>query len=227
MGLNFKGWKKNWSLMSAFFSADEISIITEKLKHLSADNVVFCSFENRFARSGGLATVITNILPSLKETNNIPTVILITPFYPHIMDRNKLRSSGIRFNVPFAGSSVQAKLYEHTWTYKDPVRGKIKEYYIEAKGFFNARNRLKDPYIYNETNKEQNNNTLLNNALFYCKAVPFAMKALGVTENIVFHLHKWQTAFISLTSKEAILNRTLSSSATVQTMHNSYDSTVE
>jgi len=227
MGLNFKGWKKNWSLMSTFFSADEISIITNKLKHLKTDNVVFCSFENRFARSGGLATVITNILPSLKESNNIPKVILITPFYPHIMDRKKLRSTGIKFNVPFAGKSVRAKLYEYTWTYKDPVRGKIREYYIEAKDFFNARNKLKDPYVYVQESKEQNNNILLNNALFYCKAVPFALNALGITENIVFHLHEWQTAFISLTAKEAMLKGTISSGATVQTMHNSYDSTVE
>jgi glycogen synthase len=227
MGLNFKGWKKNWSLMSAFFSADEISIITKKLKHLKSENVVFCSFENRFARSGGLATVITNILPSLKESNSIPQVILITPFYPHIMDRKKLKSTGIKFDVSFAGSSVRAKLYEHTWTYTVPARGKIREYYIEAKDFFKARNKLKDPYLYVEENKEQNNNILLNNALFYCKAVPFALNALGITENIVFHLHEWQTAFISLTSKEAMLNRTLSSCATVQTMHNSYDCTVE
>ncbi len=227
MELNFKGWKKNWSLMSTFFSADEISIITNKLKHLKTDNVVFCSFENRFARSGGLATVITNILPSLKESNNIPKVILITPFYPHIMDRKKLRSTGIKFDVPFAGKSIRAKLYEYTWTYKDPVRGQIREYYIEAKDFFNARNKLKDPYVYVEGSKEQNNSILLNNALFYCKAVPFALNVLGITENIVFHLHEWQTAFISLTAKEAMLKGTLSSSATVQTMHNSYDSTVE
>ena len=227
MGLNFKGWKKNWSLMSAFFSADEISSITKKLKHLKSDNVVFCSFENRFARSGGLATVITNILPSLKESNKIPNVILITPFYPNIMDRKKLRSSNIQFNVPFAGSSVRAKLYEYTWTYSDPARGKIREYYIEAKDFFDSRNKLKDPYVYSEKNRELNNSILLLNALFYCKAVPVAMNALGITENIIFHLHEWQTAFISLTSKEAMLKGTLHSCATVQTMHNSYDSTVE
>ena len=200
MGLNFKGWKKNWSLMSAFFSADEISSITEKIKHLKSNNLVFCSFENRFARSGGLATVITNILPYLKETNNIPNVILITPFYPNIMDKKKLRPSNIQFNVAFAGSSVRAKLYEYTWTYADPARGKIREYYIEAKDFFYARNRLKDPYIYSKKNRELNSNILLHNALFYCKAVPVALNALGITENIIFHLHEWQTAFISLTS---------------------------
>jgi glycogen synthase len=226
MNLHFKGWKKNWSLMSAFFSADEISTITEKLTHLKADNVVFCAFENRFARSGGLATVITNILPSLKEFNNIPTVMLMTPYYPHIMDRKNIRSTNIRFDVPFASSSVRAKLYEHTWTYTVPVRGKINEYYIEAKGFFDSRNRLKDPYIYNEIDKAENNTMLLHNALFYCKAVPFALNALGITENIIFHLHEWQTAFIALTSKEAMLKGTLHSGASVQTMHNSYDSTV-
>ncbi len=212
--------------MSAFFSADEIRTITDRIKHLRADNVVFCSFENRFARSGGLATVITNILPYLKESNNIPSVFLLTPFYPNIMDRKKLQSTKIKFDVPFGGRIVRAELYQYAWSYTAPVKGIIKEYYIGAKGFFDASNRLKDPYIYVENSKEHSNAFLCNNALFYCKAVPSALGALGIKENIIFHLHEWQTAFISLTAKEAMLDRTLTSSATVQTMHNSYDAQI-
>ncbi|UCH81143.1 MAG: glycogen/starch synthase [Nitrospiraceae bacterium] len=226
MGLNFKGWKKNWSLMSAFFNAEEIRTITDRLKHLTAEHIVFCSFENRFARSGGLATVITNILPYLKELNTVQSVILLTPFYPHIMDGKKLRPTGIKFNVQFSGKPVRAELYEYTWSYTSPLKGSIKEYYIGARGFFEASNSLKDPYIYIEKSKEQNNKALCRNALFYCKAVPSALGALGIRKNIIFHLHEWQTAFVSLTSKEAMLNRVLISGATVQTMHNSYDSQI-
>jgi glycogen synthase len=225
MTLNLKKWKRNWTLMSVFFNGDEIAFITEKLKNLKIKNVVFCSFENRFAKSGGLAAVTTNILPYLKEINNIPVVILMTPFYPAIIDRAKLVSTGKVFNVPFNQKIIQAEILEYTLNYDKPIKGSLKEYYIKADGFFQARNKLRDPYIYHE-NEAQNNITLSYNAIFFCKAVPFALKALGIRKDIIFHLHEWQTSLIALTAKEAMLNGTLESCGTVQTMHNSYDSSI-
>ena len=64
------------------------------------------------------------------------------------------------------------------------------------------------------------------NSLFFCKAVPFTLNALNIRENIICHLNEWQTALVSLTAKEAMLNNTLKSCGTVQTMHNSYDSII-
>jgi hypothetical protein len=43
--------------MSRFFSAGEIAGIARKLQNMEIENIVYCSFENRFAKSGGLATV--------------------------------------------------------------------------------------------------------------------------------------------------------------------------
>jgi len=226
MALKLEKWRKDWTLMSAFFYGEEIALIHEKLKHLKIENLAYCSFENRFARAGGLAAVTTNILPYLKEVNNIEAVFLLTPYYPGLMGRSKLRSTGINFTVNFNRKVVNVELYKYTWRYKDPVSGSLPEYYLKADGFFEVKGKSKDPYIYNEHDTEANAAAISENALFFSLAVPHAMKALGIRKDIVFHLHEWQTALISLTAKEAMLNGTLDSCGTVQTIHNSYDSPV-
>ncbi|MBI5056601.1 MAG: glycogen/starch synthase [Nitrospirae bacterium] len=224
MTLDLKAWTRDWALMSSFFSFGEINRISGKLKKLRIQNVVFCSFENRFAKSGGLAAVTTNILPYLKEINHVPNVILMTPFYPSIMDSTQLQSTGKSFRVPFNNKVVQAELYEYTWNYTKPQRGSLKEYYLKAEGLFETSKNIKDPYLYSESDKLLNDNLMRESSLFFCKAVPLALQELGIRENIVFHLQEWQTALLSLSAKAAMLNGTLESCATVQTMHNSYDS---
>jgi glycogen synthase len=221
---NLSSWKKNWTLMSAFYSGDEIAALAERLKKLKLNTVVFCSFESRFARSGGLAAVTMNILPYLKEVNKIPSVILMTPFYSKIMDEGRLQSSSASFNVTFNKKSVNVEIFEHEWNYEHPGKGTLKEYYLRADGFFEASNKLNDPYMYESLDEERNSAFQTDNALFFCKAAPLALNALGIKKNIIFHLNEWQTALISLTAKEAMINGTLESCGTVQTMHNSYDS---
>jgi glycogen synthase len=212
--------------MGTFFTGGEIASLTERLKKLKINTVVCCSFESRFAKSGGLAAVITNILPFLKEINHIPSVILMTPFYSKIMDETRLQSTGTSFYVPYNKKTVRVEIFEYTWNYERPGIGTLKEYYLKADGFFEAHNRLHDPYMYDSLNAERNAALQSDNSLFFCKAVPLALNALSIRENIVFHLHEWQTALISLTAKEAMLDGTLESCGTVQTMHNSYDSRI-
>jgi len=100
----------------------------------------------------------------------------------------------------------------------------LKEYFLKAEGFFNAQNPLKDPYVFFEADRARNDEAIRENSLFFCQAVPLALKALGVEKNIVLHVQDWQMALISLTSKEAMVRGTLQSCATVQTLHNSFDS---
>lgn len=210
----------NWGLMESFFNEDEIRTIKERLKKLEVKNVVFCSFESRFARSGGLAAVTRTILPALAEIKEIEKALLMTPFYPYIIDENKLTSTGIKhFDAMYGGESIKVELLKYT-----PDMEKIEEYYLKAPGFFEARNPINDPYGYFPGDPERNEIAQRENALFFCKAVPFAMKALGIRENIVFHLQEWQTTLIALTSKQAILEGTLKSCGCVQTMHNPFDS---
>lgn len=224
MNLNLNKWSKNWALMNRFFKTSEIALITSRLSNLKIQNVVFCSFENRFAKSGGLAAVTTNILPYLKEVNNIPNVILMTPFYPKLMDKNKLKPTGQFFSVLFNNKKVQVSIFEYTWNYSNPSSGSINEYYLKADGFFESGNTSRDPYLYFEGNNSLNDKAMRESALLFCKAAPLAMNILNMRKNIIFHLQEWQTTLISLTSKVAMLNGTLESCGTAQTMHNSYDS---
>lgn len=216
-------WRRDWKLMSLFFTGSEISLITERLKNLQIRNVVFCSFENRFAKSGGLASVMINILPFLKEVNSIPSVILMTPFYPALMSRSKLKTTRKHFSLRFADRKINVEILESSQKYSTPEKGIIKEYYLKSDLFFNTSKKLKDPYCYHESDTNKSNELLRNNALFYCKAVPHALNELGIKEDIVCHLNEWQTAMISLTAKEAMTRGILKSCGTVQTIHNSYD----
>ena len=121
MALKLADWRRDWTLMSAFFYGEEIALIHEKLRNLKIKNVAYCSFENRFARAGGLAAVTMNILPYLKEVNHIGSVFLLTPYYPELMSRSNLRSTGISYTVNFNRKSINVEIYKYTWRYKSPV----------------------------------------------------------------------------------------------------------
>ena len=220
----FKSWKKDWSLVEFFFNKNEIDLIARRVKNVKAKTVVFCSFESRFAKSGGLGAVTNKILPYLKNIDNIADVILITPFYSNIIDETWLKKTGLTFSAQFDDKKIKVEMLEYTSQYYEPGRGFIKEYYLKAEGFFNARNRLHDPYLYVEDDTLKNNEAIIKNALLFCQAAPLAVHKLKLRENLIFHLQEWQTALISLTSKQAMLDGKLRSCATIQTMHNPFDS---
>lgn len=222
MTQDFTNWEKDWGLMEFFFNDEEIKSIRKKIQELEIKHVVFCSFESRFARSGGLAAVTTKILPYLNEIKQ--GVLLMTPFYPHIMDKTKLTPTGIAFKVMYDNKSIKVELLKYTSPALSSDRGYIEEYYLKARGFFESKNNINDPYGYFPDDLQQNNAAIRYNALFFCRAVPLAVQALGLRQDILFHLQEWQTALIALTAKEAMLDGTLFSCGTVQTLHNSFDS---
>jgi glycogen synthase len=217
-------WEKDWGLMECFFNDKEIKSIRKKIQALKIKHVVVCSFESRFARSGGLAAVTTKILPYLNEIKQVQQVLLMTPFYPHIMNETKLTPTGITFKVMYDNKSIKVKLLKCTSPALSSNRRDVKEYYLKANGFFDAKNKIHDPYGYYPEDPQKNDAAIRYNALFFCKAVPLAVQVLGLQEDIVFHLQEWQTALIALTAKEAMLNGTLFSCGTVQTLHNAFDS---
>ncbi len=223
MTVNLFDWKKNWALIDTFFQAEEEQL-RNRLRIFRPRHLFFCSFESRFAKSGGLAAVTVNSLPFLKETNQLESASLMSPFYPHIMDSRKLSNTGRTFRVNYGSRSVDVEILQFESSYCQPRPGSLSEYYLKADGFFEAKNRLNDPYLYVENNRLESDNALRSNALFFCRAVPFALAALGITENVILHIHEWQTALLSLTVKEAMLDGVLMSCGTVQTIHNPYDS---
>ncbi|MCP5047899.1 MAG: glycogen synthase, partial [bacterium] len=218
--LKLDGWVKNWQLLRALFDEQESALIAHKLEHLSARNVVYCSFESRFARSGGLAAVTQRVLPYLGRLKGTQKVILVTPFYPYIIDESKLKHTGTTVPIPFRGETVAVEILKYS---HETGTGVIDEYYLKAEGFFDARNRIKDPYLYHKKDPELNDETIKENALFFSIAVPRVAGTLGLREDILFHLQEWQTTLIALTAKTAMLEGTLKSCGTVQTMHNPFD----
>jgi glycogen synthase len=139
------------------------------------------------------------------------------------MDTKTLEATGVRFTVAFDGRLVEAELLRNLVPYSVPASGSLYEYYIKADGFFTARNRLRDPYIYSEEDSARNELALRENALFFSAAVPPALSALGITNDVVLHLQEWQTALVALTAKQAMLQGSMESCELVQTMHNPYD----
>lgn len=221
---DLNNWHKDWTLMPYFFDKNEIQLISDRLKNLKIDTLVYCSYENRLAIGGGLAMVTMKLPAYLKAVNHIPTVIVVTPFHSHIIDETKLNKTGLKFEVPFDQKKVTVEIWEYVHHFHEPEQGNLTEYFLKADGFFNARNRLNDPYLFVENDISKNDELIINNALFFCKAVPLAMQILRRKRNIIFHLHEWQTALVSLTTKQAMLDGILHSCATVQTLHNPFDS---
>jgi glycogen synthase len=135
-------WEKDWGLMEFFFNDEEIESIRKKIQALKIKHVVYCSFENRFARSGGLAAVTTKILPYLNEIKQVHQILLMAPFYPHIINETKLTSTGIIFKVmydPWASSMANA-LYEVIRQAIDLYQNHQDDYYrFILEGFKQAR----------------------------------------------------------------------------------------
>jgi glycogen synthase len=198
--------------MSEFFGREEIARIEDRLKGLRVENVVYCSFENRYAKSGGLAAVTKMILPYLGTLPGVRRAILVSPFYPGIMKRELLEDTGKRISVKFGERTVEAFLLRQD-----------NEYFLGAEGFFDAENPDGDPYLYVSGDGEANQRRILENALFYCKAVPQVLSALDIKRDVILHLQEWQTAMLALTAKEAMVEGTLDSCGCVHTLHNPYD----
>jgi len=216
-------WIKDWSLMLHFFTETEVKIIADQLRRLEIANVVYCAYENRFAKSGGLGAVAGSLPSYLKAANPDVNVIVMTPFHSEIIDAAQLTPTHRRFTIEYDQRPHDVEIFAHPVAGIDGKGGSVTEYYLKIDGWFNARNRLDDPYIFDETNPEKNESTLRENVMLFCQAVPLALKALGIDRNIVLHLQDWHTALLALTSKLAMRDGILSSCGSVITLHNVYD----
>ena len=216
-------WRKDWILLGEFFDREEIDSILHRLREFQPETVFCCSMESRFARSGGLAAVNSN---SPAFLNNAPGLeaFLLTPFHSNIIDPGKVSPTGRSVTVHWQGRAVTVEIFQHEAEVQSASGHLgVTEYYLKADGFWNAKNPINDPYVYTEDTFE-NGNLLRRDSLFFCKVVPHVAQELGKTRNVVFHLHEWQTALVSLTAKEAMLSGIMESCGTVQTMHNPFDS---
>jgi glycogen synthase len=219
-------WHPDNSGLSLFYTMSESELLQRRRAEFRPRHLAFCSFENRFGKSGGLAAVTVNILPYFNAQRAFEKVLLLTPYYRRLTATNSLERTGLVFPVPFQEATITVELWRYLHKYALPEQGVIEEYYLAADGFFDAENALRDPYLYTPNDLTENQKILLRNSMFYCVAVPYALQALRLQQDVVLHLQEWQTALLSLTSKEAMISGLLQSCMTLLTMHNPYDAYV-
>jgi glycogen synthase len=219
-------WHPDNSGLSLFYTMSESELLQRRRSEFRPRHLAFCSFENRFGKSGGLAAVTANILPYFNAQHVFEKVILLTPFYHRLADEKSCEHTGLTFTLPFQDASVQVELLRYQHQYAIPEQGVIEEYYLSAQGFFDAENALRDPYLYVPGDLTENQKQLLRNSMFFCLAVPYALQALKMHQDVVLHIQEWQTALLALTSKEAMIGGVLQSCMTLLTMHNPYDAYV-
>ncbi len=217
------GFERDWSSLGLYFTSAEADELRRIYERFRARHYCFCSFENRFAKSGGLAAVTVNILPDTRALGLYQSVQLFTPYYPHLIDNERLQKTGHEWLVPFADSQIKTELYRTIPEKQAPAQDGLNEYYIKADGFFNAQNAIADPYLYFPDSPVENQKALVDNSLFFCQAIPYALRALGLDEGSVLHLQEWQTALLALTGKQAMLSGIVKSCLSMITMHNPYD----
>jgi glycogen synthase len=196
------------------FTQDEFQRLADALlRHASAPRLIaYCSFENPFARSGGLFAVAAQYARALRHRGE--RVLVFSPYHKGLAtapEKGELKKAGDG-TAQFDRTNVPIELYEYE---ADDVRWIL----IRAEGYFDADGGKTgtDPYVYAKPAR------LLRDSLFACAAVPNALAALGETANVVVHAQDWEMAPLALTVKEAVLEGRLESAAVVLTSHNPFD----
>jgi glycogen synthase len=177
--------------------------------------IAFLTFENSFAPLGGLAAVVRILPVCLNKAGE--DVIVLTPLYANIPKvREALENGTLEPAIPkqefkTVSYSGEASCYRHG-------AAPVPTYFISVEGRFTAS---LNPYSYADSNE------ILDDSLAFCAAAPFVLNKLGVSRNVLFHAHDWETAPIALTSKIAVLEGLLENARTVLTLHNSFDSGID
>jgi glycogen synthase len=167
--------------------------------------VVFVSFETGLAPSGGLAAVM-KVLP--KEMAKCERCLILAPYFENITRPLPLLRT---FSLPVASSEYPVEIRDASET------SGIKTYLLSSTGLFTAPS---EPYV-----NPENPDKLVEDALFFCAAVPYALEVLAErglarTEDLVLNLQDWETA---CTAQAIRMHPGIGSAACVLTLHNPYD----
>ncbi|MBN1129224.1 MAG: glycogen/starch synthase [Chitinispirillaceae bacterium] len=196
-----------------FFSPHEIETMlrAERTFRSGARQVILLAFENRIASLGGLAPVMKYLPHHLRKRGE--RVVFISPFHAGHSGMQHALGAGL---LETCIKDVEFRVCNYAATlscYRD-TSTEIPSYYLAIPGRFIAG---ENPYSY------KNQDDLLLDTLAFAAAVPFALAQLGMTENILFHAHEWETASIAITSRMAAMSALLGQVRSVLTLHNSFD----
>ena len=176
-----------------------------------ARTIIQLAFENHYASLGGLAPVTRQLTRQLEKMGE--RVISITPLHTKLPAVKKAIKAG-SFEQCVAASTFRCGAYEDVFTCYRDTTAETLHYFLSIPGRFLA---VESPYDYD------NPDDLLLDALAFAAAVPAAMHKLGLTGDLLFHAHEWETALVAVTSRAALCSGLLRTGRTVLTLHNSFD----
>lgn len=186
---------------------------------LATASIAICSWENPWARAGGLFAVVREYARYVREQQQ-RNVFVLTPLHALGGD---MEGEDIAIDVPLGDARYRAVVRRLS-------HGGVDWFAIGADSFFQAdggRSRT-SPYSYSGDSPKPDESQLLRDSLFFSRAVPIALEALG-RDNVLIHLQDWQTAPAVISIKDRLeRNRDrkegcLKNAAVVLTMHNPYD----
>ncbi len=221
------GWKHDRTALAALFSRTELSRLDRSRAGRGPRTVVFLSYENRWARSGGIAAIAAMLPGELAAAGE--QVIRLSPLHAGLRTAPAPADLEVygECAAVFDGVDWPVSIYR-------AVEGGREWYLFGSPGFFDADGGAggADPYVFgNEAraDRDGDDSRLLRDALFAAKAIPAVLAVLArdglVERNLVVHAQDWELAAVALTVKEALLAGPLQGHAAsvLLTLHNPYD----
>ena len=214
-------WHRDPWALRALFSDSEIQRLEAARRGVvrSRRTVVYCTWENPFARGGGIIAVAENLPQALRSVAR--DVVVLSPFHARLKTVPDTAPPEIAATtVSFGDRTIQVRIrqVEH--------RG-VRWVLVDADDFFDAPGgpHGDNPYDYSseEDPDVDSDACLRRDSLFVCAAIPSVLAALGIAGDVVLHAQDWQFAAGALTIKEAVLADRLQTAAAVLTLHNPYD----
>ena len=221
-------WHRDPWALQALFSGEELTKLDALRRGVRKDNrtIVFCVYENQFAKAGGLFAVASHLPRAIQR--HYGRVLVLSPLHtklstappkPEGPSTNSPLSPCGRTAVPFGDTVVDVTLWQQE------LRG-VRWVLFEAAGFFEAGGGPNGNIPYDFTNPDGSPATprLDVDSLFAAAAVPHILKQLELSDDIVLHIQDWQFVATALTLRLAMLEGILNSVTVVLTSHNPYDS---
>ncbi len=226
------GWRRYAGIGETLFGSDwnRIETARRRVSLGPADTTIaLCSWENPFAKSGGVVQVVPKLAMAFAEHGYC--VRIFSPLH------RRLKSAPATSKLRPVGEVDGLELWEYP--VNDSASGSEgtrspRWILLGSNQFFLADGGLgpdgkvagKDPYFYSSESADQRNgdkSLLLRDALAASRAIPAVLNHLGLTENVVVNPHDWQFAPVVLAVKEALRTGLLTSAVTVITSHNPFD----
>jgi glycogen synthase len=180
---------------------------------------VYSTWENPWAKAGGLFAVADNIAEPMGRHGEF---LLLSP--RHCRLRTAPQPSDLKrigttepVVVPFEGRDNEVRLFGP----RDQTRCPHPWVLMEADGFFEADGGEggTNPYVYS-SRRDGWDDLLLRDSLFASTAAPRVLAGLGKKRDVVYHANDWEFSPMALTVKLALLDGVLESAVVVLTLHN-------